>query len=130
MQILWYILAGIISGIFAGMGMGGGTFLVPILTIFLGVNQELAQGINLIVFLPMAIMVVIIYFRKKMIDFSGWWIISLSACIVCVLGAFLAIKTPAKLLKIIFAGFIILIGIIQIIVLIVSMCKKRKMHKN
>ena len=72
MQILWYILAGIISGIFAGMGMGGGTFLVPILTIFLGVNQELAQGINLIVFLPMAIMVVIIYSRKKMIDFKQY----------------------------------------------------------
>ena len=34
MNILWFGIAGIISGIIAGMGMGGGTLLIPILTIF------------------------------------------------------------------------------------------------
>lgn len=130
MNILWYIVAGVISGVFAGMGMGGGTFLIPILTLFLGVEQRLAQGINLLVFLPMAIVVIIIYIRKKMIDFKGWWIISLVACLVCSLGAILAINMPAKILKIVFGSFIICIGVAQIIVLVVQSIKKSKLHKN
>lgn len=130
MQFFWYLLAGLVSGIFAGMGMGGGTFLIPILTILLSVGQRLAQGINLIVFLPMAVIVIIIYAHKKMIDFKGWWLISLPSCLVCLLGVFVAFKTPMKILKIIFAAFIILIGIIQIVVMIISLAKKNKLHKN
>lgn len=129
MQIFWFILAGLISGVFAGMGMGGGTFLIPILTLFLGVDQRVAQGINLLVFLPMAVVVIIIYAHKKMIDWKGWWLISLPACLVCLLGAFLAFKTPMNILKIVFGIFIILIGLAQIIVLIVSSVKKNKKHK-
>ena len=130
MEIFWFILAGVASGVFAGMGMGGGTFLIPILTILLGVNQQLAQGINLLVFLPMAVVVIIIYARKKMIDFKGWWIISLPACLVCALGAFFALKLPADILKIIFGSFIIIIGIAQIVVLVVQTIKNSKLHKN
>ena len=102
MDFLWFGLAGILSGVFAGMGMGGGTFLIPILTIFLSVDQLIAQGVNLLVFLPMAIVVIIIYARKKLIDFKGWWIISLPACLVCALGAFFALKLPTNILKIVF----------------------------
>lgn len=130
MQFWWFILGGIISGVFAGMGMGGGTFLIPILTLFLGVNQRVSQGVNLLVFLPMAVVVIIIYARKKMIDFNGWWLISLPACLVCVLGAFFAFKIPVQILKIVFAVFIIIIGIVQIVVLIVQNKKKRTLHKN
>lgn len=130
MRIILFILAGLVSGVFAGMGMGGGTFLIPILTIFLGVDQRLAQGINLLVFLPMAIVVIIIYSHKKMIDWKGWWLISLPACAVCILGVFFAFKTPMKILKIIFGVFIIVIGVAQIVVLIIQTIKKRKSRKN
>ena len=130
MQFFWFILAGLISGIFAGMGMGGGTFLIPILTIFLCVDQLLAQGINLLVFLPMAIVVIVIYARKKLIDFCGWWLVSLPACLVCIVGALCALKMPIVLLKIIFGSFIILLGILQIIVLILQSRKSIKLHKK
>ena len=54
MEYVWYVLAGIVSGVIAGMGMGGGTLLIPILTIFFALSQTLAQGINLFSFLPCA----------------------------------------------------------------------------
>ena len=38
-MIFWEIVAGIIGGIVAGMGMGGGTLTIPILTIFLKVKH-------------------------------------------------------------------------------------------
>ena len=52
MQIFLLILAGIVGGIIGGMGMGGGTLLIPILTIFLDVPQKNAQAINLVAFIP------------------------------------------------------------------------------
>ena len=34
-EIIYFGVAGLVSGVVAGMGMGGGTLLIPILTIFL-----------------------------------------------------------------------------------------------
>ena len=69
MDFLWYVLISILSGIFAGMGMGGGTFLIPLITLLMGVEQNVAQCINLLVFVPMAIITIIIYAKQKIIDF-------------------------------------------------------------
>ena len=39
MSFIFYLLAGFLSGVLGGMGMGGGTVLIPALTIFFGVEQ-------------------------------------------------------------------------------------------
>ncbi|MBE5785316.1 MAG: sulfite exporter TauE/SafE family protein [Clostridiales bacterium] len=54
MKGIFFILAGFFAGIAAGMGMGGGTLLIPALTLLLGVPQHAAQGVNVIAFLPAA----------------------------------------------------------------------------
>lgn len=53
---LWYALSGLAAGVLAGMGMGGGTLLIPLLTLALGVGQQEAQGVNMLAFLPGAIL--------------------------------------------------------------------------
>ncbi len=128
MDFLWFILIAILSGMFAGMGMGGGTFLIPLITLIMNVEQEVAQCINLLVFAPMAIITIIIYAKQKLIDFKNWWIISVPACIVSSLGVLLAVDLSAKVLKISFGSFIAIIGIVQIIVLIVKKIKSK--NKN
>jgi len=131
MDFLWFLLISIVSGIFAGMGMGGGTFLIPLITLLMNVKQEVAQCINLLVFIPMAIVDVIIYSKQKMIDYKNWWIISLPAVAVSVLGAMLATNIKSSILKIIFGAFISLIGVFQIVSLIVKFVKsKNKVVKN
>ena len=115
----------ILSGVFAGMGMGGGTFLIPLITLLMNVKMEVAQCINLLVFVPMAIVDIIIYSKKKLIDFKNWWIISVPAVIVSTIGALVAFKLSSNILKIIFGSFIGLIGIVQIIVLIVKFVKQK-----
>lgn len=42
------------TGILSAWGVGGGTLLLLIMTLFLGVDQVTAQGINLLYFLPTA----------------------------------------------------------------------------
>ena len=61
------ILAGFFSGVIGGMGLGGGAVLLIYLTVFAGVDQMAAQGINLFFFLPIGLTAVCIYaFRRQM----------------------------------------------------------------
>ena len=41
-------LAGAITGVLSGFGVGGGTLLLIYLTAFAGMEQTMAQGINLL----------------------------------------------------------------------------------
>ena len=125
MDFLWFVLIAIVSGLFAGMGMGGGTFLIPLVTLLMNTPQNVAQCINLLVFVPMAVVTIIIYAKKKMIDFKNWWIISIPACIVSAVGALIAVNISGDILKIIFGSFIALIGVVQIIFLSVKLIKRK-----
>ena len=55
-MIDWMIglLAGTVAGFLAGLGVGGGTLLLVFLTLVLHMEQTMAQGINLLFFLPSA----------------------------------------------------------------------------
>lgn len=114
MEWLWYILAGITGGLLGGMGMGGGTVLIPLLGIVFGVNQHLAQAINLISFVPMAIIALIIHVKNGLVETSGLWLIILSGLLSCALGCFIARGLKADVLKRIFGGFLMILSIIQV----------------
>ncbi len=45
--MIWIIVIGIVSGMISGMGIGGGTILIPALLFLQDMNQQQAQGINL-----------------------------------------------------------------------------------
>ena len=53
-------LIGVVSGVFSGVGMGGGTILIFLLTTFAGIEQHIAQATNLIYFIPTAISAIIV----------------------------------------------------------------------
>ena len=59
------ILIGIFAGIFSGIGMGGGTILIFLLTIFAKMEQHIAQATNLIYFIPTAISAIIVNYKNK-----------------------------------------------------------------
>ncbi len=113
MMIFFYILAGFVSGIFGGLGMGGGTLLIPILTIFLNFDQKLAQGINLISFLVMAIFSLFIHYKNGYIKFKNIYYIMIPGVLFSVLGAFLMSLISSKILKIIFGVFLIILAIVE-----------------
>lgn len=109
------IIFGIIGGILGGMGMGGGTLLIPLLTIFAGLNQQISQAINLLAFIPMSIVVLIIHFKNKLVDFkTGIWLIIFGS-ISTVFGSLLANIINTENLKIYFAIFLIVLGVFQFI---------------
>ncbi|MDD4111000.1 MAG: sulfite exporter TauE/SafE family protein [Clostridia bacterium] len=117
MEIFLFILFGLLGGIVGGMGMGGGTLLIPLLTIFLSVEQKVAQSINLLAFIPMAIVALIIHFKNKMVVTKGiLWIIIPGICF-SVSFAFIASLLPNEVLHVLFGIFLILIAVYEAICL-------------
>lgn len=111
MSIFLQILFGILGGFFGGLGMGGGTLLIPLLTIFLHFDQQLSQGINLLTFLFMAVFSLYIHSKNNLIVTKniGW--IILGGVIFAVGGAFMATVLPSMILRRCFGGFLVLLAV-------------------
>lgn len=108
-----FAVCGVLAGVLGGMGMGGGAILIPILTAFFGVDQISAQAVNLVAFIPMAVVSLIIHFKNKMVKTDGllWIILPASACSLT--GSLLALASTGTLLKKCFGGFLILLSVFQ-----------------
>ncbi len=121
-----FILAGLAGGLVGGMGMGGGTLLVPILTIFMGLSQHLAQGLNLLVFIPTGIVAIIIHAKNKLLDYKTFFYIIIPAVGTSVGFAFLANSITSEVLSVIFACFLLVIGVAMLTLAIVNTVKNNK----
>ncbi|MEA5060692.1 MAG: sulfite exporter TauE/SafE family protein [Candidatus Pelethousia sp.] len=110
---LWYILAGAIAGMLAGMGMGGGTLLIPVLSLLLGVAQHQAQGVNMFSFLPAALVALWVHRKEGRVALKTSWPIIGAGIVGAVLGALGATVLEGPWLKKIFGTFLIILGFFQ-----------------
>ncbi len=110
MEYFLYVLFGALGGLIGGMGMGGGTILIPLLTLFLHVPQLQAQTINLISFIPMAIVSLIIHIKNKLVDFKALFKVLPFALGFSILSSFFALKINSGVLRTIFGVFMLIIG--------------------
>jgi uncharacterized membrane protein YfcA len=120
------ILIGVISGVFSGIGMGGGTVLIVLLTMVVGLEQHIAQATNLIYFVPTAISAIIVNYRNKNIDIKLAKTISIFGIIGAVIGAIISVNLNVQKLRRVYGIFLIVIAIHEIYVLI----KEYKIRKN
>ncbi len=125
MEYFWFVVSGIACGVLGGMGMGGGTVLIPCLTIFFNVNQHIAQGINLVAFIPMALVALIIHAKNKLINFKGVLFIIIPALIFAYLGSMLSKNFNSDLLQRIFGGFLLALSVVQILQIVFAKKPKK-----
>lgn len=111
--VIILLTVGIVSGVLGGMGMGGGTLLIPLLSIFCGVEQHLAQAVNLIAFIPMSIVAIVFHAKNQYIKLKGMWLVVIVGVGFAVLGSFLGRALNGEILKKIFGGFLIALALIQ-----------------
>ena len=124
MSFILYLLAGFFAGVLGGMGMGGGTILIPALTILLGVEQHVAQATNLVAFLPMAIFSLKVHKDQGLLKTDGVWGVVIPAVITSVLSGLLAALLPAQILRRLFGAFLILLAVKGIFSVKLSASKK------
>ena len=102
------VLAGICSGL---LGVGGGTIIVPFLTLAVGLSQHSAEATSLLVILPTAIAGSLALRRRGVGDLSLSLRFGVFGAAGSVLGALLALALPASTLRIVFAVFVGLVGL-------------------
>lgn len=99
-------LVGVINSLF---GAGGGMIAVPLLTSH-GLSQKEAQATAVSVILPLTVITTIIYFIQGNLNISEAVPYILPGIIGAVIGSFVLKMLPDKVLKKIFALFMIWAG--------------------
>ena len=112
--MIWVVVVGFFAGIISGMGIGGGTILIPALIFMLDLNQHQVQGINLLYFIPTAIIALVIHNKNENVLWTKTKPIAMYGLLGAIGGAFLAISLDPTLLKKLFGGFLFLMGLREI----------------
>ena len=120
MSFIIYLAVGFVSGLLGGMGMGGGTVLIPALTVFSGVEQHIAQATNLIAFLPMSAISLSVHRKSGLVGGGNELWLIIPAVITSILAGLVASFLPGEILKKLFGVFLIILGIKGLIALIPS----------
>ena len=108
------VLTGLISRIVSGTGMGGGTILILVLSVFIGIEQHTAQATNLIFFVPTSIAAIIIALKEKLIEWKTGRNIAVAGIVGAIIGSIIMSKLEVKLLRKCFAIFLAIIAIYEI----------------
>lgn len=120
------ILFGIISGIVTGLGMGGGTILILLLTLFNNFEQHIAQATNLVFFIPTSLAAIVTNLKNKNIDIKVTKVVSVFGIIGAIIGSVISNNISSNNLKKYFAIFLLIIAIYEIYRLYKEYKNKRK----
>ena len=111
MEIMALIIAGLAGGLIGGTGMGGGTLLIPVLTLLCGFSQHAAQATNLISFIPMAAASLAVHAKNGLLRLRYLPSIALPAAFASVVASFAAMSVNGEMLRTIFGWFLIAVGV-------------------
>ena len=102
------------TGVLSGFGVGGGTLLLVYMTALAGLDQHLAQGINLLYFLPAGLLALPAHIKNGYLEKPAL-LPAISAGLACAaLAAWAATGLNVELLRKLFGGFLILAGLAEL----------------
>ncbi len=114
LTFLLAILAGLVCGVLSGFGIGGGSLLMVWMTAVLLMEQKAAQGINLLYFLPTAACALIFHAKNRQLCWRAILPAAIAGCAAAIPGALLAAQIEMALLRKLFGGFLIAVGLVEI----------------
>ncbi len=120
------VIFGLISGIVTGLGMGGGTILILLLSLFMGLEQHIAQATNLVFFIPTSLAAIIMNLKQKNVDLKLAITISFFGIIGAIIGAIISNNISSGNLRKYFAIFILIIAFHEVYELYREYKNKRK----
>lgn len=113
-QVAFFMIqavVGALSGVIASMGLGGGFVLLIWLTLHDGMHQRQAQGVNLLFFLPIALISVVMHLRSGLIDKRLVLAMIPGGVAGAVLGALASQMVGNDILRKIYAVFLLFFGL-------------------
>jgi uncharacterized membrane protein YfcA len=115
-RYLKYVIIGLVTGTANGLfGSGGGTIVVPAMVLLLGSSEHKAHATAILIILPLTVVSAFFYITNNYVDWSITWKVIVGGIAGGYIGARLLDICPAKLLRKVFALFIIIASIRMIV---------------
>lgn len=112
-QLIAFMATGLVGGILSGLfGIGGGVVVIPMLVLLFGMNQHLAQGTTLALFVPpVGVLAAWTYYREGFVDLKVAGLLCIGFFIGGLLGAKLAALLSGVFLKRLFGCIMLLLAL-------------------
>lgn len=111
LTFIGFVLMGGMLGFAGGLfGIGGGILTIPLLGIFFGYSQQLAQGTVLLLVLPTATTGLVQYMRRVRIDWRLSAVLCVTALPVTALFSHVATQLPSSGLRYAFVVFLLMLA--------------------
>ena len=104
-------LCGLGASVISAWGVGGGTLLLLVMTLFLGVNQRTAQGINLLFFLPTAVSALVCHAKGGYLDKPTLKATVPAAVAAALIGAWISTAVDVEILRRPFGVYLLASGV-------------------
>ncbi len=104
-----------VLGFLAGIGVGGGSLLILWLTLVLEMPHPQARILNLLFFLPSALVSTVFRWKQGALDFKKILPAILSGCVAAAAFSLLGRSLDMALLKKLFGGLLLITGIRELL---------------
>lgn len=101
----------VILGFLAGLGVGGGSLLMLWLTLAVGMEYEQARTINLLFFLPSALIATVFHRKQGSVDLRKILPAIITGCAAAAFFSYIGAKIDVTLLKKCFGGLLLVTGV-------------------
>ena len=115
MKFLIATVAGLITGVITGAGIGGGTLLVFYMTCIAGIEQVAAQGVNLLYFLVSAPAALVGHFKNRLIELRPGIVAAVFGSAFALGASLLSRGLDDKILGKIFGVLFIVVGVKELL---------------
>lgn len=102
---------GLGASVISAWGVGGGTLLLLVMTLFLGVDQRTAQGINLLFFLPTAVSALVCHAKGGYLDKPTLKAAVPAAVAAALIGAWISTAVDVEILRRPFGVYLLASGV-------------------
>ena len=107
-------IIGALCGILSGFGIGGGSLLMIWMTAAAAMDQKIAQGINLLYFIPTSLAALIFHIKNKMICWKAVIPAALFGCIAAAAAAWISVSLDVSILQKLFGGYLLVVGCVEL----------------
>lgn len=102
-------------GFLSALGTGGGSLLILWLTMAVGLPQDTARAINLMFFIPSALIACIFRKQQGSVDFKKIWPTIAAGCACALLFSWIGTDLDVSILKKLFGALLIFTGVRELL---------------
>ena len=108
------LIVGTVLGFLSGLGIGGGSLLIIWLTVVLGLDPQTARSINLLFFVPSAVIVCFLRFQDGTLMLRPLLPAMIAGCAAAGLFSWISTAVDIEILKKLFGTVLIVAGLREI----------------